>query len=265
MDILKRSLANITDKAWDEIDLQASKVIKANLSARKFMDVKGPLGLDYAAVSLGKLSVPEAQKESGVNYGIRQVLPLVETRMFFELDTWELDDVERGSENPDLSALEKAAAQIARFEEGVIYNGLEGSGICGLSSAAQNNVVNGTANNLMDALSKAILKFGEDSVEGPYTLVAGKSLWQMIQSSGEGYPLKKRVESLMDGGIILSPAVDCNYIVSTRGGDMEITVGQDYSIGYCSSTVDKVKLFVTESFTFRVINPEAVIKLTLGN
>jgi len=264
MDILKRSLANITDKAWDEIDLQVSKVIKMNLSARKFVDVNGPLGFDYSAVSLGKLLVPDAGSKGDVTYGMRQVMPLVETRTFFELDTWELDDTERGSKNPDFSSLEKAAAQIAAFEEEAIYNGFEGTCINGLSSVAQDNVINGSKSGLVETLSEGILKFQKDSVEGPYVLIADRDLWKTIQTTSEGYPLKKRIESIIDGGIVLSPVVDQCYLVSVRGGDMEITIGQDYSVGYHSSTADKVKFFITESFAFRVINPEAVIKLSVN-
>jgi uncharacterized linocin/CFP29 family protein len=53
-------------------------------------------------------------------------------------------------------------------------------------------------------------------------------------------------------------------LVASRGGDVELTVGQDFAIGYHSRTVAEISLFLTESFTFRVITPEALVGLTLA-
>ncbi|MEX0982798.1 MAG: family 1 encapsulin nanocompartment shell protein [Bacteroidales bacterium] len=46
-------------------------------------------------------------------------------------------------------------------------------------------------------------------------------------------------------------------LVSERGGDFELSIGQDISIGYDGHDSDKVKLYFTESFMFRIIGPEA--------
>jgi uncharacterized linocin/CFP29 family protein len=40
-----------------------------------------------------------------------------------------------------------------------------------------------------------------------------------------------------------------------------LTLGQDFCIGYESTVEDKVRLFMAESFTFRVIEPAAVVPL----
>ena len=52
--------------------------------------------------------------------------------------------------------------------------------------------------------------------------------------------------------------------MSTRGGDLELILGQDLAIGYEAHTQDKVKLYFTESFTFRILEPAAVIHYTAG-
>jgi len=115
MDILKRSISNITDKAWSEIDEQVTRVLRSNLSARKFVDISGPFGWDYAAHSLGRIEVPEGNKEK-VTFGIHKVMPLTEDRVMFDLNTWELDNITRGSKDPDLSELETASREIAFCE-----------------------------------------------------------------------------------------------------------------------------------------------------
>jgi uncharacterized linocin/CFP29 family protein len=46
-----------------------------------------------------------------------------------------------------------------------------------------------------------------------------------------------------------------------RGGDFELTVGEDFAIGYLEHTADAVRLYLQETFTFRVLSPEAAVPL----
>jgi uncharacterized linocin/CFP29 family protein len=50
-------------------------------------------------------------------------------------------------------------------------------------------------------------------------------------------------------------------VVSQRGGDFELTVGEDFSIGYRTSDSTSVTLYLEESLTFRVNTPEAAVHL----
>jgi uncharacterized linocin/CFP29 family protein len=52
-------------------------------------------------------------------------------------------------------------------------------------------------------------------------------------------------------------------VVARRGGDFELTVGQDWSIGYKGHDKENVDLYLTESFTFRVLEPAAACELKL--
>ncbi|MGQ1888896.1 family 1 encapsulin nanocompartment shell protein [Thermophagus sp. OGC60D27] len=260
MDILRKSMAPICDKAWDQINSTAVEVFTSVLSARKFVDVDGPKGLNFSAVSLGRLHVPENQKEE-VQYGMHQVLPLVETRVPFELNIWELDNMARGAKSIDLNNLEEAARKLARFEENAIYNGFNPSGIKGLSQAADFDPIALPENDeaFIKTISEAVAKFKNASIQGPYSLVLNMALWERFNASGKGYPLRKRVEVLLGGAVIAAPFIDGAFMVSERGGDFELTIGQDISIGYESHNSKTVQLYFTESFTFRVIDPAAVI------
>jgi uncharacterized linocin/CFP29 family protein len=66
---------------------------------------------------------------------------------------------------------------------------------------------------------------------------------------------------MLDGPVIWAPGVDGAVVTSLRGGDFELTVGRDFSIGYLSHDVDKVQLYLEESFTFRILAPEAAVPL----
>ncbi len=262
MDILRRSASLLTPEAWEELDGQAKKVLVANLSARKFVDVEGPKGWTYSAHPTGRLGIDSANSGKSVQFGVNKVLPLVETRATFELDIWELDNISRGAKDPDLSALEKAAKEIALFEEQAIYKGLAAAGIDGLGAAAEGRSVKlagGEPQDITDAISAAIFKLHEDAVEGSYALVASPALWKAIYGAASCYPVSKHVGNLVDK-VILSTQ-DESYVVSLRGGDFELVLGQDLSLGFEERNGGKVRLFFAESFTFRVINPEAVVAL----
>ncbi|HPC23846.1 MAG TPA: family 1 encapsulin nanocompartment shell protein, partial [Phycisphaerae bacterium] len=66
------------------------------------------------------------------------------------------------------------------------------------------------------------------------------------------------------GDILWSPALDGGLLLSKRGGDFEMTVGQDIVIGYAHHDRYKVELYLTESFTFRVLEPLAAVALRAG-
>jgi uncharacterized linocin/CFP29 family protein len=84
----------------------------------------------------------------------------------------------------------------------------------------------------------------------------------LVQATGGGgYPTLDLVRRVLDGPVIWAPAVDGAVVVSQRGGDFELTVGQDLSIGYESHTENRVRLYLTETFVFRVLTPEAGVAL----
>ena len=66
---------------------------------------------------------------------------------------------------------------------------------------------------------------------------------------------------LLDGDIIWAPAIDGALLLSGRGGDFELRLGQDLSIGYLSHDADTVQLYFQESLTFLVYTTEAIVAL----
>lgn len=263
MDILRQSLAPITNKAWEIINEEAKETLTSALTARKFVDVDGPKGIDFAAVPLGELDVPKNQSKTKIQYGVHKVMPLVELRMPFELDIWELDNIARGKETIDVDNLITAARQVAKFEEDLIYKGFKAAQIEGLLECTEHPKLQlaGNYDKLCDLLSQAIIAFKQEAIEGEFNLVVGNDLYQYINSYNKGYPTKKLVESIINGDIILSESIEGGLLVARRGGDFRLTLGQDMSIGYESHNNRKVQLYFTESLTFQVLDPAAVIVL----
>ena len=107
-----------------------------------------------------------------------------------------------------------------------------------------------------DALSSLRLA----GVNGPYSLVLGEAAYQAVSGGGDdGYPIIKHIESMIDGKLIWAPAVEGAFLVSTRGGDLALDIGQDFSIGYLGHTATTVELYLQESFVFRVLTDEATV------
>jgi uncharacterized linocin/CFP29 family protein len=55
--------------------------------------------------------------------------------------------------------------------------------------------------------------------------------------------------------------VQGGVVLSLRGGDFVLESGQDLSIGYSSHDADVVRLYIEESFSFRVLEPDAAVAL----
>ncbi|MBN9003717.1 MAG: encapsulin, partial [Rhizobiales bacterium] len=98
--------------------------------------------------------------------------------------------------------------------------------------------------------------------EGPYALVVGADAYTAISGgSDEGYPVYHHIERIVEGGIIWAPAITGGFVLTTRGGDFELDIGQDVSIGYASHSATSVELYFLETFTFRLLTTEAAVVL----
>jgi uncharacterized linocin/CFP29 family protein len=265
MDLLKRALAPILPEAWRAIDEEAARVLKLNLAGRKLVDFSGPKGWRKAAVNTGRLKLLPDRADPEVHLGIREVQRLVEVRVPIKLSIMELDSVARGASNPDLAPVVKAAEKVAHIEDSAIFNGLAAAEIMGLLPASPHKAVAIAPD--ISLLPRAVLAAKESlrqaGVSGPYALVLGADLYdQVFGTVVEGHPLPRRIEPLLVEKIVRATAFDGGVVLSLRGGDYELTVGQDLSVGYAHHEKHEVELYLSESFTFRVLEPAAAVRLS---
>src|SRR5258706_4534279 len=97
MNNLKRELAPISTAAWQEIDAEATRVLKLKLAGRRLADFEGPLGPTEAAVNTGRRERLGAAPIADVEASRRQVLPLVQLRAGFDLSRQGVEPVGRGA------------------------------------------------------------------------------------------------------------------------------------------------------------------------
>lgn len=265
MDHLHRSLAPISDAGWTEIDAEASRGLEHFLAARKLVDVEGPLGLDAAAISTGRATAVKKASGDGIVATVRTAQPLVEFRRHFTLDRAELDAVDRGARDADLAPVTDAARALATAEDTAVFYGLADARIAGLQGTTPHAPIKLTKNfdRYPNHVAKAIAVLKDAGVGGPYALALGPTCYAgVIESTDKGgYPLMSHLSLILGGPVVWSPAVDGAIVMSERGGDFELTLGEDTSIGYVSHDAAGVTLELRESMTFRALGPEAAVVL----
>ena len=264
MNNLHRELAPISDDAWAQIEEETTRTLKRYLAGRRVVDVPAPKGATCAAVSTGHL-LPIIAPAEGISARQREVKSLIELRVPFELTRDAIDDVERGSDDSDWQPAKEAAKKIAFAEDRAIFYGYGEANIQGIREGTSNPIMSLPADvrNYPDAVAQALSQLRLVGVNGPYSVLLGaKAYTELAETRDHGYPVLEHVKRIVDGNIIWAPAIEGAYVVTTRGGDFELNIGQDVSIGYLSYTDAAVRLYLQETFTFRVLTSEASVVLS---
>ncbi|MEU0873646.1 family 1 encapsulin nanocompartment shell protein [Nocardia brasiliensis] len=264
MNNLHRELAPITDEAWSAIEEEATRTFKRHIAGRRVVDVSGPHGLDYAAVGTGHTS-SIAPPADGVLARQRVVAPLVELRVPFRLSREELDNVERGAKDTDLDPVKDAAQKIAFAEDRAIFEGYPAANIAGIRASSTNQAIAlpSDPRQVPESVALALSALRLAGVDGPYSVLLSADLFTAVsETSDHGHPIRTHIERLIpDGEIIWAPAIDGAFVLTTRGGDYDLRLGQDLSIGYLSHDAESVQLYFQQSLTFLVYTAEAAVAL----
>ncbi len=263
MNHLLRELAPISAAAWQEIDNEARRTLMIILAARRLVDFIGPQGWAAAAVGTGRTRPLERPAE-GVEATMRAVQPLIELRTIFELSRAELDAIERGARDMDTDPVIEAARNIAIAEDRAIFHGYAAGGIEGICRANEKAAValSDDYETYPVMVATALNRLRNAGVSGPYAMVLGERHYNdLTESTKGGYPVLEHVRKLVDGPLVWAPGLDGGLVMSTRGGDFELTVGQDFSVGYLDHDATQVRFYIEESFTFRVLSPQAAVPL----
>jgi len=263
MDHLLRELAPVTDAAWREIDDEAARTLRRTLAARRLVDFCGPLGWEASAVGRGRVRAVTAP--AGVDARLRETRPLVEIDIPFRLDRVEIDAIARGARDADLGPVVHAARTAALTEDRAVFEGFGSAGIAGIFELCREHALplSDDYERYPRVVAAALTRLRNEGIEGPYAIALGPRCYQGLTETTNkgGYPVFNMVRQQLDDRIIWAPAVDGAVVMSLRGGDFELTVGQDFAVGYASHDATHVELFVRESMTFSVYTPEAAVPL----
>jgi uncharacterized linocin/CFP29 family protein len=266
MSHLLRDHAPITEAGWGVIDEEARARLTPALAARKLVDFTGPHGWEYSATNLGRTQALGDAPGDGLVATQRRVLAVVEVRAPFALSRAELRDADRGAEDVDLTALDGAAHRIATAESRAVFHGWDAAGIAGVADAStQDSIALGDdCERYPRHVSRAVEALLRAGIDGPYGLALGPEAYTRVLETTEhgGYPLLDHLRKIIGGPLVWAPGVLGAVVVSQRGGDFLLEAGEDLSVGYEDHDADEVRLYVEESFSFRVVTPEAAVALT---
>ena len=263
MNNLHRELAPISDAAWAQIEEETSRTLKRYLAGRRVVDVHGPAGSALSAVGTGHLSNIAAPGD-GVIARQREAKALVELRVAFELDRQMIDDVERGANDSDWQPAKDAARKLAFAEDRAIFEGYAAAGIVGVRPGTTNpqKALPADVRKYPEAFAQALSQLRLVGVNGPYSiLLSADAYTELAETSDYGYPVLEHVKRLADCKIIWAPAIDGAFVLTTRGGDLDLHIGQDASIGYLIHTDTHVRLYLQETFTFLYLTGESAVAL----
>lgn len=263
MNNLHRELAPISDTAWKQIEEETARTLKRYLAGRRVVDVPAPGGIALPGIGTGHLK-PISAPADGIIARQREVKPLVELRVPFELSRQTIDDVERGSSDSDWQPAKDAAKKLAFTEDRTIFDGYADADISGIRECTSNPIETLPADvrDYPDAVAHALSQLRLVGVNGPYSVLLGADEYTALaETRDHGYPVLEHVQRIVDGDLIWAPAIEGAFVVTTRGGDFELNLGQDISIGYLSHTDSAVQLYLQETFVFRVLTSEAAVVL----
>lgn len=261
---LLRRHAPFADDVWELLDDEATERLTVALGARKLVDLSGPLGWKHSATNLGRVARASTAPVDGVVGRSRLVLPLTELRADFELSRDELTDATRGAADVDLGPLDQAAHRLASAENAAVFHGWDEAGIAGIIPASPHEHLTHEpgAVGFEAVVAHAVATLKGSGIGGPYALALCPDDWTaVIESTDRGYPLLRHLGEVLDGPIEWVPGIRESVVLSTRGGDWLLEIGEDLSLGYSSHTAESVSLYLEETLSFRVATPEAAIAI----
>lgn len=256
-----RELAPVSQEVWQQIDERAKEVFLATLAARKAVRVSDEKGPEYASYNHGKLGTVNYKDD--VACATYQVTPLVETRIEFTLNRWELDNARRGSKNIDFSNLETAAKKTALFEERAIVYGIPEFGIKGLNQVTEDVIYLGDDETTIKRnVATAVMKLKNAFVNEAMDLLVSSEIYAKIITLSCQIPLKTALEEIIGGKIIISKVLNGALLLPHDHENLELVLGEDFTLGYQEHNNKEITFYIKESFTFQILDDKLVVRFS---
>jgi uncharacterized linocin/CFP29 family protein len=263
---LLRAHAPITEAGWKLIDEEARTRLLPGLAARRLVDFSGPHGWEHSATNLGRVEGAEVSAVKGIEANRRLVLPLLELRARFAISRAELRAGDRGAEDVDFADLDEAAQRLVEAESVSVFHGWPKAGIAGVAECSPHAAIKrqGDLQSYPASVARAVELLLRNGIAGPYGLALSREDYTRVVETAEhgGYPLLDHLRQILHGPIVWAPGVKGAIVLSMRGGDFVFESGQDVSVGYESHDAESVTLYLEESYSFRVLTPEAAVAIS---
>jgi len=267
MKFLNREEAPLSQEMWAMIDENMMGLLAKRLKIRSVVDFDEGYDFTTDAVATGKMrAVPEA---GGVKLGVREPILMTEIRYDFSIPKSTLDAMKRDVDDFDDTTLREAANAFGAAENGMILEGIASVASPGLlGSLTQQTLKASGAKELMVAAARTLGMFNSEFVDGPFKILVSSATFAQLAIEAEaGETMKQKLENIFGAGtLVVTEAVgdDKALVISQRGGDFVFYSGLDVHVGFDSESSEALNFFLLESAAFRVINPEAAVRIDLA-
>lgn len=264
MDFLDRE-GPFSEDLWMKIDAVVVNELKKQLTGRKFMPIKGPLGSEARFIKVDSL-----EKEEIVEDGFS----VTEGRQIFEIPQLYADfwlywrDVQAtGEANADLSAAMRAAQKLAKIEDNLIFYGNSKLGIDGiLTIKGSQSIKKGdwsTGEASFKDVYAGITALEKKDRLGKYSLVMSPDLFAELQriQPGTGTIEADRIKKLITGSMLKSTELKekTAFLVCAESYYMDLAVGQDVITTIVDDDDLNQKLRVMETALPRIKAPDSIV------
>jgi uncharacterized linocin/CFP29 family protein len=265
MKFLNREEAPLSQEMWGLIDEHVMGLLAKRLKLRSVVDFDEGYDFTTDAVATGKV---RGVQEGGVKIGVREPVLMMEIRHDFSIPKSTLDAMKRDIADYDDTPLREAANAFGTAENGMILDGIAAIGAPGLlGTLTQKTLQASGAKELMVSAARSLGMFNTAFVDGPFKLLVSSATFAALVTEAEaGETMKQKIDNIFGAdAVVITDAVgeDKALVISQRGGDYVFYSGFDVHVGFDSESDDALNLFLIESGAFRVINPEAAVRIDL--
>ncbi len=270
---------NLSEKQKANIPEDIVAQMRRTLTARKFINIYGPLGIGTSTVcheTYGDDKIAEIDFEGGKDANIvtsetKYIENIPILYKDFLLDSRDINLSNTHDIPLDTSRAIRAAHFLAHREEILIYKGEEKLKICGLTNVNGRNKVKknnwskfGKAfENVLEATD--ILFKGDH--HGPYAITMSPHLYAQLLKTDLSRPFLEldSIARLCTDGVYQSEALDENeaILVSTGSQNFDIVISEDANINYLMPKNMSHVFRVYESIALRIKRPSAICSFEL--
>jgi uncharacterized linocin/CFP29 family protein len=256
---LAREDAPFGAETWEVLDAAMMEAAKSQLVGRRLLHLEGPFGLGLKVVPLQDVEI-----ESGLI--VSEFLPVLLIQKTFALGVRDLAGYERGGIALDTSAVEEAAIECARLEDGLIFNGtppmpglltVEGANELKLSPWDE---VGAAAEDII----KAVTILDGAGFHGPYSLALAPSRYNLLfrRYPRGNFSELEHVRTMVTKGVLKAPILDSGGVLLASGRQFaSVVLGQDMTVGFIGPTGEELEFSISESLAPIIRQPQAICVL----
>ncbi len=268
MNYLSRDGAPVSALLWQQIDDTVVQSARRVLTARRFLHLFGPLGIETQSIQIDKVGAVEEQASYGtiLTKG-RRYVQIPTLYQDFTLLAKDLETSEKRGFAPDLSAAVVAAQYAAFAEDKLIFLGDKAAGYEGLITAMGANKIKkgdwATGENAFSDIAAGLETLVQKGVYGSYALTLSPDLYTALQrlQPATGLLETDRIAKLVDGHLYKTPVLGKGkaVLVGAEAGNMDLAVGQDMATAYLEQKDLNHCFRILETVLLRVKRGEAIV------